>query len=184
MGSKELSHRIHVFGASGSGTSTVGLTLVERLNGVFCDTDSYYWVDTDPPFRLKNSPGDRVIMIENDISGVDNWVLSGSICSWGDPLLHRFNLAVFLYLSPTIRMERIMRRECDRYGSRIESGGDMHATHIEFLDWARSYDHAKAPTRSLDLHEKWMKRLSCPILHLDSAAQVNDLCDRILASQK
>jgi len=144
------------------------------------DTDSYYWEDTDPPFRIQKNPKDRVEMINRDTHGVDNWVLSGSICSWGDQLLHRFTLAVFLHLSPDLRMERIFCRERKRFGSRIEPGGDMHDTHVKFMDWAISYDHAKAPIRSLDLHKTWMTQLSCPVVCLDSAAPVNELCNRIL----
>ena len=175
-----MTHHIHIFGASGSGTTTLGMSLSDRLNGVFLDTDSYYWKATDPPFTHKNKPEDRVSMIDNDVSEVENWVLSGSICSWGDALLHRFTLAIFLHLSADLRMDRIKRRERERFGSRIDAGGDMHVRHLEFLDWARSYDYAKSPTRSFDMHEKWMTRLPCPVIRLDSALPVEDLCDSIL----
>lgn len=37
----------------------------------------------------------------------------------------------------------------------------MHDKNIAFMDWSRSYDNAKAPRRSLDLHETWMRQLSC-----------------------
>jgi hypothetical protein len=119
-------------------------------------------------------------MIKNDTDGVDSWVLSGSICSWGDPLLDRFTAMVFLYLDPDIRMDRIMQREALRYGARIQPGGDMHQQHVEFVDWARSYDYAKAPVRSLDLHNRWMQRMHCPIIRLNSDQRVSDLCDEFL----
>ena len=77
-------------------------------------------------------------------------------------------------------MERIIQRERERFGSRIEPGGDMRDTHVNFMDWARSYDYAKAPTRSLDLHETWMKQLSCPIIRLDSSVPTSELCSQIL----
>lgn len=173
-------NRIHIFGASGSGVTTLGIFLAKQLGRKLLDTDSYYWEDTDPPFRIKQKPEDRVAMINRDTHGVDNWVLSGSICSWGDPLLHRFTLAVLLHLSPDLRMERILCREQERYGSRIEPGGDMHDSHVKFMGWANSYDHAKAPIRSLDLHDAWMTQLSCPVVRLDSAVPVKELCNRIL----
>lgn len=176
-----MSHRIHIFGASGSGVTTLGKFIAERLNGVALDTDSYYWEDTDPPFTHKKNPEARVSMIERDISNVENWILSGSLCSWGDPLLHRFTLAIFLKIPPDLRMERIKSRERERFGSRIDPGGDMHIGHLEFLDWARSYDYASAPIRSLEMHEKWMTKLSCPVVRLDSAAPVEDLCASIQA---
>lgn len=174
-----MAHRIHTFGASGSGASTLGRRLAERLHAKHLDTDSYYWLETDPPFTLKREPAERVTMIRQEIEGVENWVLSGSVCSWGDPLLSYFTSAVFLYLDPAIRMARVAERERQRYGSRILPGGDMHHQHLEFMDWANSYDDAKAPIRSLDLHERWMRRLNCPIIRVDSNRPVDELCDEI-----
>ncbi|MEM8782341.1 MAG: AAA family ATPase [Planctomycetota bacterium] len=175
-----MSARIHIFGASGSGTTTLGSHLSERLAGRHLDTDSYYWLDTDPPFTHKREPAERVAMIRRDTRGAIHWVLSGSLCSWGDPLLRDFSLAVFLYLPHELRMARIASREKARYGSRIQPGGDMHAAHVQFMDWARSYDEAKAPTRSLDLHEGWMRRLPCPVLRLDSRSPVEELGTKVL----
>lgn len=172
--------RIHIFGASGAGTSTLGRRLATALGALHLDTDNFYWLDTDPPFTAKRDPEDRVALIERDIEEVPNWVLSGSICSWGDPLLHRFTLAVFLYLDPEIRMARILERERLRYGSRILPGGDMHTQHLDFMAWARSYDTARAPIRSLELHERWMRRLVCPIIRLDSERPVAELVNEVL----
>lgn len=174
-----VNHRIHIFGASGSGTTALGKELSLRIGGKHLDTDSYYWKATDPPFTAKREPKDRVAMILRDVEGVANWVLSGSVCSWGDPLLERFSLAVFLRLDPTVRMDRLRRRERLRYGARIQPGGDTHQQHLEFLEWAESYDTARAPTRSLDLHFRWMKRLECPVIELDSTSTVEELCDQV-----
>src|SRR5262245_57496238 len=165
-----MPHRIHIFGASGSGTTTLGEVLSERLDVPFLDADSYYWKRTDPPFREKHRPADRIDMIEREIAGYDSWVLSGSICSWGDPLLDQFTLAVFLYLDPSVRMERILSRERMRYGARIEPSGPMYDAHCAFMAWAASYDSAVAPIRSLSLHESWMSQLRCPVLKLNSVA--------------
>jgi adenylate kinase family enzyme len=176
-----MPHRIHVFGASGSGTSTLGAEVATAIGASHLDADDYYWFPTDPPFVLKRDPADRVAAIEADIEGVDDWVLSGSLCNWGDPLLDRFTLAVFLYLPPDLRMARLAERERARYGERIGPGGDMHEAHVAFMTWARSYDVALAPVRSLDLHERWMPRLACPVLRLDARRPVGELRDRVVA---
>ena len=177
-----MPHRIHIFGASGSGPTTLGRRLAKEITGIHLDTDSYYWLKTDPPFTDKRDPAARVAMIERDIRVETNWILSGSICSWGDPLLHHFTLAIFLHLDPAIRLARVSKREQDRYGSRISNGGDMCDQHLAFIDWARSYDYAKAPIRSLDLHERWMLRLRCPIIRLDSRNSVEHLRDAVRKS--
>lgn len=175
-----MAHRIHIFGASGCGTTTLGRAVGSSLSARFLDTDSFYWKETDPPFIEKNPREDRIAMIKRATRGAESWVLSGSICGWGDPLVRQFSLAVFLYLDPTIRMERLRDRERDRYGERIEEGGDMYQTHRAFIAWAESYDHASAPTRSLDLHTAWMRNLECPILQLDSHQGVDQLAQRVV----
>ena len=176
-----VGHRVHLFGASGSGTTTLGRRLAAALGARHLDTDAYYWIPTDPPFTTKRDPAARIAAIGHDVAGLADWVLSGSICSWGDPLLPRFTLAVFLRLDPEVRMARLADRERERYGSRILPGGDMHATHEEFMAWARSYDHGRAPIRSLDLHERWLTRLPCPVLRLDAGRSVEALGDEVLA---
>jgi adenylate kinase family enzyme len=175
-----VSHRIHIFGASGCGTSTFGRHLAQRLDARFLDTDSYYWQATDPPFTTRNPPALRIEMIERDSADATHWVLSGSICSWGGPLLHHFTLAIFLRLDPELRMARLRAREEARYGRRIEVGGDMCQAHVEFMNWAASYDTARAPVRSLHMHEAWIEDLPCPVLRLDTSAPVNQLCDEVL----
>ncbi len=169
-------HRIHIFGASGTGTTTLARAIAQRVNGKHLDSDSYFWQKTDPPFTSKREPADRLVLIQGDVAGHENWVLSGSLCGWGDPLMESFTAAVFLELDPTIRLERLVLREKERYGARILPGGDMHQQHVEFLEWARSYDFAKSPTRSFDLHEQWMQKLKCPLIRLDSNAAIRDLC--------
>jgi adenylate kinase family enzyme len=179
-----MPHRIHVFGASGSGTTTLGARLAAALGGRHLDADTYYWVPTDPPFTTKRDPADRVAAIERDVAGRIDWVLSGSLCSWGDPLVPRFTLAVFLHLDAEVRMARLIERERARYGTRIQPGGDLHAAHVAFVAWARSYDRARAPVRSLDLHERWMARLPCPVLRLDAGRPLEELCQAVLAQAR
>ena len=172
--------RIHLFGASGSGTTTLGEAISNRLRILHLDTDDYYWKPTNPPFVEKNAPADRLRMIERDVSGIDSWVLSGSLCGWGDSLAARFTVAIFVRLDPALRMERLKARERDLYGRRIEFGGDMHQQHLDFMAWAESYDTAAAPIRSLDLHEKWLRQLSCPIIRIDSSRPTEALVKEFL----
>jgi adenylate kinase family enzyme len=173
------SSRIHIFGASGSGTTTLGSALASELGICHLDTDDYYWQLTEPPFIEKNAPSDRIKNIRLDTTDLDGWVLTGSLCSWGDPLLPEFTLAVFLSLDPNIRMRRLLARERQRYGSRIDTGGDMYQQHLEFIAWAESYDYAQTPIRSFDLHSRWSQKLRCPVLRLNSELPVKDLIEEI-----
>jgi adenylate kinase family enzyme len=171
--------RIHIFGASGSGTTTLGDALGKKLEIAHLDADDYYWKKTDPPFTEKISPEDRVENIFADIEEIDNWILTGSLCSWGDRFMDKFTLVVFLFLDPIVRMKRVTDREIQCYGDRIKYDGDMYENHRKFMSWARSYDVAKAPLRSLNLHESWINRLNCPVIRLDSSQSVDHLISEV-----
>lgn len=172
--------RVHIFGASGSGTTTLGAALGDELGILHLDTDDYYWKATDPPFREKNPAHRRIAMIRLRTGDAKSWILSGSLCGWGDALMGEFTLAVFLHLEQPVRMQRLSKRERQRYGNRIDPDGDIYLQHQEFMRWAESYDLAKAPTRGFDLHESWMQHLSCPLLRLDSNQPIGLLVREVL----
>lgn len=44
---------IHIYGASGSGTSTLGKFISEQLGYTFMDTDDYFWLPTDPKYTQR-----------------------------------------------------------------------------------------------------------------------------------
>lgn len=176
-----MTHRIHLFGASGSGTTTLGAALADRLGVLHQDTDDYYWAQTDPPFTLKNEPQERIDRIRQDRNDADGWVLSGSLCNWGTELIRDCTVIAFVHLDQDIRMERLQRRENERYGSRIHPDGDLYRQHQAFMAWAKSYDTAIAPVRSRDLHEQWMAELGRQILHIQSDQPVSYLVAAISA---
>jgi len=162
-----MTHRIHLFGASGSGTTTLGRALAERLGVAHFDSDNFYWQPADKPFSCKRPRDQRVQLLREQLSRQDNWVLSGSLCGWGDPLIPAFTLAIFLRLDPEVRLQRLRIREFQRYGAQIHEGGERFVATRTFLEWAAGYDTGDHGTRSLKRHETWIRSLPCPVLRLD-----------------
>jgi hypothetical protein len=104
----------------------------------------------------------------------DAWVLSGSLCGWGDGAISLFELVVFLAIPPDIRMARLRRREHKRFGERILPGGDMYEQSQAFLAWAASYDSGGIDIRSRQLHEQWLGTLPCPILCIEGEYSIEE----------
>ena len=169
-----MKHIIHIFGASGSGTSTLGRKISEELGFRFMDTDDYFWMPTNPPYTTKRPPDERLAMIRADIEESENVVLSGALSKWGDPLIPYFTLAIRLHTDTALRIERLKRREHAKFGSRIDEGGDMHRAHLDFLAWAASYDTGDLNMRSCAEHNAWQKLLCCPLLELDGGADLQE----------
>lgn len=161
--------RVHVLGASSSGTTTLGAALARELDGPHLDTDAYFWEPTDPPFTTKRPEPERIALMEADMAGHPAWVVSGSLMGWGDVFMPRFDLAVFLHVPMETRMARLLARERERYGAAIEPGGAMHAAHLEFVEWARHYETPGFPGRSLERHLTWLSQLSCPVIRIAGA---------------
>jgi adenylate kinase family enzyme len=179
--------RIHVTGASGCGVSTLGAALARRLGCAQLDTDVFYWQPTDPPYRESRPVAKRLALIEAAMdAAAAGWVLTGSLDGWGDPLIPRFGLVVFLTAPTELRLQRLAERERRRYGAAIEPGGALHAHHLDFMAYAASYDTGVFTStltgRHLTRHEAWLGGLPCPVLRLDGAQPTEALMDAILAS--
>ncbi|MFD1746487.1 AAA family ATPase [Rhizobium helianthi] len=173
--------RIHITGASGSGTTTLGKALHLALHIPHFDSDDFFWKPTNPPFQERREVAERIALLQQRAKPDESWILSGSALKWGEFLEPYYDLIVFLTLDPEMRMERIRQREAMRYGDRILPGGDMAETSAEFIAWAAAYDTAGPQQRSRALHEAWLSSQKTPILRLDSAAPVEELLTQVLA---
>lgn len=161
-----LPAHIHIFGAPGSGVSTRGRALAERLGYAFFDTDDYYWFTDDAlPYRRKRNAEHRLRLLQADLARHDRWVLAGALCGWGDALIPQFDLVIYRWLPASIRLERIRARETARYGAeRLAPGGDLHGVFEKFLTWAAAYDTAGAEQRGRARDEAWLAGLPCRVV--------------------
>lgn len=168
-------NRIHIFGASGAGTSTLGRALATALESQHFDTDDFYWHPTDPPFRHKRAIAERKRLMQEMFLPRRDWVLSGSMDSWSEGIDHRFTLAVFLTLKTETRLARLRAREGWRLND-VSERPEMEA----FLDWAAAYDDGLLPGRNRARHLAWADTLDCPVMTLDSGRPISALVHDIL----
>jgi adenylate kinase family enzyme len=172
--------RIHIFGASGSGTSSLASALAARHGHRHLDTDDFYWLPTDPPYEQARPREARLALLASALAQSPSWVLSGSLCGWGDALIPEFDLVVFLVVPTPVRLTRLRAREAVRYGHQaIAPGGELHDAHVAFLDWAGRYDTGGVEMRSRALHESWLSRLSVAILRLEGNRTVAEQLTQI-----
>jgi hypothetical protein len=162
--------RIHITGASGAGTTTLGKAVASQLSLPHLDADSYDWLPTSPPFKDKRSSSARLALLRDDLASPLGVVLSGSIVGWGPDIEGIFDLVVFLYLPADIRIARLRARELARDG----------AADPAFLDWAAQYDEGPSEGRSLAKHEAWLANLVCPVLRLDQDQTVEERARNVL----
>jgi hypothetical protein len=109
-------------------------------------------------------------------------VLAGSLCGWGDFIIPQLDLAVFVSTPTELRLARLHERASRAFGPRVAPGGDMHANHEAFIQWAAQYDDGPLTLRSRRLHEEWLTRLTCPVLRVDGSRPIAELGDQVVAA--
>lgn len=158
-----MNSKIHILGAAGSGTSTLGNSLAKILPHTHLDTDDYFW---STKYTEQRPVPERKEMLRKDLSRDDEWLLSGAVAGWGDCFMSCFDLVIFLWIPPEVRLARLQQREVERYGKEALAGGSRYEESQAFLEWASLYDHAGMEVRSKALHEQWIAELSCPVLRI------------------
>ncbi len=172
-------------GASCSGVTTLGNALAGHLSIPYFDTDAYFWEKTNPPFTTKRNPELRNRMLKADVEKHDSCIIGGSLLKWN--LEIEFDLIVFLYIPHEVRMERLKKRELERYGDIIFTDPARNQQYLDFMEWARGYDDNTTQGRTLAAHENWLSQQSCPVLEIRGNYSVEErvkLVLQTLTSQK
>jgi adenylate kinase family enzyme len=171
--------RIHIVGASGSGTTTLGVALARELQVPHEDGDDMFWLPTEPPFTTVRPLEERLRLLRARLPVEGSWVFSGS-AAWAAPVEPSYDLIVLLHIDRAVRMQRLHLREQRDYGDRIAPGGDMFEENLRFLAWAEAYDTAGLDQRSRATHEAWAAKQTAPILELDSGQPTAQLVAAVL----
>ncbi|RZK24281.1 MAG: adenylate kinase [Hymenobacter sp.] len=159
--------KVHIFGASGAGATTLGQALSAVLKVPYFDTDAYFWEATDPPFTVRRPAAVRDAQLTHDLTQNPGWIVGGSLVGWDESWLAAFDLAVFLWLPPALRLIRLHQREQARYGEAIRRDPARAAQAKAFLAWAAGYDdNSSGGSRTLANHTAWLGRFACPVLEL------------------
>ena len=178
-----MKNRIHIFGASGSGTTTIARAISEKLGHCHFDTDSYFWYPTAIPFTEIRPVEERLRLMNADLSSKSRWVLSGSLDGWGDPLIPMFDLVVYVYVPNDVRLKRLEKREHERYGNEVLPGGNRYEATREFIEWAAGYETGELAGRNLPRHEIWMSGLECELIKVQNIL-LDDSIDAVISAIK
>lgn len=173
--------RTHITGASGSGVTTIGSALASASGLPHHDTDDYFWLPTEPPYKKTRPIKDRIRLMNEMFVPRSGWVLSGSLVGWAQELEAIFSLVVFVSAPTPIRLERLRTREELRHGAGTTLvGGSKHEDTKAFFEWAANYDDPSLGGRSRVQHEAWLQTLTCEIIRVDGTGRVDEIIGDIL----
>ena len=105
--------RLHITGASGAGVTTLGRALAQAYAVPHFDADDVYWMPTADPFTVKRPVPERVALLQTLLGARQNYVLSGSVMGWGDPVAAGFSSVVFLRTAQSLRLAKALKMQSD-----------------------------------------------------------------------
>jgi adenylate kinase family enzyme len=167
--------RALVTGGPGSGCTSTAAWIAERLGLVHFDSDSYFHKATEPPYQEQYSPEERRELMGRDLEAVSDWILSGSVATWGLGDL-QLSHGVMLDVGSAVRLKRLSRRERERFGARIEVGGDLRAEHEDFMKWAEGYESRSERGRNLKTDLEFLRGSSAKVLEIREDLDFDETC--------
>ena len=159
---------IIICGLNGTGKSTLGKALAEKLHFYFIDNEDLYFPKIDPNY-IYAAPRTREEvekLLFNKIEKHEKFVFASVKGDCGEKIDRFFQYAVLIDVPKNIRIERVKNRSFQKFGNRMLFGGDLYEQEERFFDLVKS--------RAENTVEKWIQTLRCPIIRIDGTKPIEE----------
>ncbi|WP_380181207.1 AAA family ATPase [Kalamiella sp. sgz302252] len=172
--------RIYVYGASGTGTTTISRLIAEKCNIMHVDSDDIFWHSTKRPYQKIRAYEEQISEINARLLKHDSWVLAGSLELWKSQLEKHTTHMIFLTLSDNLRIDRILKREKDRFGDKINKDGELYEMHRSFIKWTKQYHNKTTKNSNFAMHLRWYENFMRKKTLINSDQPLTNILNRIL----
>lgn len=165
---------IIICGLNGTGKSTLGKALAEKLHFYFIDIENLYFPKTDPNY-IYASPRTREDVAElllYEMRTHENFILASVKGDYGEDIYSFFQYAILLDVPKNIRLQRVKERSFQKFGNRMLSGGDLYEQEEKFFRLIESRDENTV--------EEWVKSLKCPVIRIDGTKSIDENANFII----
>ncbi len=169
---------ILVCGLNGSGKSTFGKALAERLKFHFIDNEDLYFPKTDKNYLYADprTKEEAKSLLLHDMVHYKNFVFSSVKGDYGMEVYSFFQYAILIEAPKNIRMQRVKNRSYEKFGDRMEFGGDLYEREKSFFDTVNN--------RKENTVEEWIQCLKCPILRIDGTKLIEENIEFVLREMR
>ena len=167
---------ILICGLNGTGKSTLGRMLADRIGYEFIDNEDLYFPKTNAGYVFSN-PGSKeeaVRLLEEKIDKNSRFVFAAVKGDYGDKLLALLDHIVLIEVPKQIRRQRVRNRSFNRFGERILPGGDLYDKEAAWFSLTDS--------RPEDYTAKWLETVNCPVIHVDGILPVQQNVDYLVSA--
>ena len=168
-----MKYGICICGLNGSGKTTLARALADALHYRHMDVEDYYFPDAEQPYANARPQEEAARLLAADVRKNPRFVFSTVNGKAWEAMLQACSLVIYLEAPVTLRMERIRRRAEERFGARVQPGGDLYEQEEAFFAFAEG--------RRTEPIEAWLQTLACPILRLDGRLPIEENLHRILS---
>ncbi len=165
---------IIVCGLNGTGKSTLGKALAEKLHFYFIDNEDLYFPKIDPAYIYATPRTREEVekLLLNEIEKHENFVFASVKGDYGETIYPFFQYAVLIDVPKDVRMRRVKNRSFQKFGNRMLSGGDLYEQEERFFEFVKS--------RAENTVEEWIQSLNCPVIRIDGTKPVEENVNLIM----
>ncbi len=166
---------ILICGLNGTGKSTLGKMLADRLGYEFIDNEDLWFTKTDPAYTFSGprSKEEAVRLLEERISGNHRFVFAAVKGNYGSRLIDSLDHIILVEVPKQIRSQRVRDRSYRKFGDRIRPGGDLYDRESEWF----SLTDSRPDTYVTD----WLKTVDCPVIRIDGTLPVEQNVDELVS---
>ena len=165
---------IIICGLNGTGKSTLGKALAEKMHFHFIDIENLYFPKTDPNYIYASPRTRKEVkkLLSDEMKTNKNFILASVKGDYGEDIYSLIQYAILLDVPKNIRLQRVKKRSFQKFGNRMLSGGDLYEQEENFFHFVESRDENTV--------EEWVKSLKCPVIRIDGTQPIDENTELII----
>ena len=166
---------IMICGLNGTGKSTLGRMLADRMRYEFIDNEDLFFPKTDSSYMFSSprSKEEVIRLLEERIRDNNQFIFAAVKGDYGNKLIASLDYVVLSEVSKQIRSQRVRDRSYQKFGDRILPGGDLYDKESKWFSLTESRPDAYVTD--------WLKTVNCPVIRVDGTLPVEKNLDYIVS---
>ena len=167
---------IMICGLNGTGKSTLGRILADKLGYEFIDVEDLYFPKTDSSYTFSSprSKEEVIRLLEERISQNNRFIFAAVRGDYGDQLIASLDHIVLIEVPRQIRSQRVRDRSYQKFGDRILLGGDLYEKENKWFSLTDSRPDAYVTD--------WLMTVNCPVIRIDGTLPVEKNLDYLVSA--